>query len=231
MISKARGNTTEFVYQQILNDIQQGNLRPGAKLTTESLAQRYDVSRTPVREALVRLERDGFVAATANAGYEIRTLTLEELCELYEIREELEGLAVMKLTQRGASPELIAELRKCCEQRRSTADFDTAEAGERKLHMLICESCGSEMIRKLVNNYLILSTVFNVTRFFFHDGETKITVRRNIHDEHARIVDAIEAGNSRLAGKLLKDHIAQARKMIQKLIGKNETAPQRRRSQ
>ena len=221
MISKARGNTTEFVYQQILNDIQQGNLRPGAKLTTESLAQRYDVSRTPVREALVRLERDGFVAATANAGYETRTLT----------REELEGLAVMKLTQRGASPELIAELRKCCEQRRSTADFDTAEAGERKLHMLICESCGSEMIRKLVNNYLILSTVFNVTRFFFHDGETKITVRRNIHDEHARIVDAIEAGNSRLAGKLLKDHIAQARKMIQKLIGKNETAPQRRRSQ
>ena len=87
------------------------------------------------------------------------------------------------------------------------------------------------MIRTLVSNYLILSTVFNVTRFFFHDGETKITVRRNIHDEHARIVDAIEAGNSRLAGKLLKDHIAQARKMIQKLIGKNETAPQRRRSQ
>ena len=79
MIAKTRGNTAEFVHQRLLDDLQQGSFLPGDKLTTESLARRYDVSRTPVREALIRLEREGVVDATANSGYEIRTPTLDEV--------------------------------------------------------------------------------------------------------------------------------------------------------
>ena len=218
MIAKTRGNTAEFVHQRLLDDLQQGSFLPGDKLTTESLARRYDVSRTPVREALIRLEREGVVDATANSGYEIRTPTLDELCDMYEIREALEGLAVAKLAENGASPELIAELRCCCDRRRHAANLDETDTGDRQFHALICDSCGSETLQALVHNYLVLSTVFNVTRYLLKDRPN--FNRHDIDLEHERIVDAIEAGNPKLARKLLAEHIAYARKLMRKLVRK-----------
>ena len=204
MIAKTRGNTAEFVHQRLLDDLQQGSFLPGDKLTTESLARRYDVSRTPVREALIRLEREGVVDATANSGY--------------EIREALEGLAVAKLAENGASPELIAELRSCCDRRRHAANLDETDTGDRQFHALICDSCGSETLQALVHNYLVLSTVFNVTRYLLKDRPN--FNRHDIDLEHERIVDAIEAGNPKLARKLLAEHIAYARKLMRKLVRK-----------
>ena len=218
MIAKTRGNTAEFVHQRLLDDLQQGSFLPGDKLTTESLARRYDVSRTPVREALIRLEREGVVDAPANSGYEIRTPTLDELCDMYEIREALEGLAVAKLAENGASPELIAELRNCCDRRRHAANLDETDTGDRQFHALICDSCGSETLQALVHNYLVLSTVFNVTRYLLKDRPN--FNRHDIDLEHERIVDAIEAGNPKLARKLLAEHIAYARKLMRKLVRK-----------
>ena len=218
MIAKTRGNTAEFVHQRLLDDLQQGSFLPGDKLTTESLARRYDVSRTPVCEALIRLEREGVVDATANSGYEIRTPTLDELCDMYEIREALEGLAVAKLAENGASPELIAELRSCCDRRRHAANLDETDTGDRQFHALICDSCGSETLQALVHNYLVLSTVFNVTRYLLKDRPN--FNRHDIDLEHERIVDAIEAGNPKLARKLLAEHIAYARKLMRKLVRK-----------
>lgn len=219
MIAKTRGNTAEFVHQRLLDDLQQGSFLPGDKLTTESLARCYDVSRTPVREALIRLEREGVVDATANSGYEIRTPTLDELCDMYEIREALEGLAAARLAENGASPELIAELRGCCDRRRHAANLDEMDTGDRQFHALICDSCGSETLQALVHNYLVLSTVFNVTRYLL-GGRKGVINRRDVNLEHERIVDAIEAGNPKLARKLLVEHIAHARKLMRKLLRK-----------
>ncbi len=214
MIAKTRGNTSEFVRQEILQDIQNGRFQPGEKLTTEGLAKRYDVSRTPVREALIQLEGEGLLAATANSGFEIRTLSVDELCELYEIREAIEGLAVEKLTRNGASPSLVAELRKCCEMRRNAEDFAIRERGDRQFHALICDSCNSPMMSRLANNYLLLSTIFNFTRYFLLNRQVGNTTQVNL--EHDEITDAIEAGDAKKARKLLVNHIAAARKLIRK---------------
>lgn len=218
MITKTRGSTAEFVHQQLLDDLQKNFFLPGDKLTTESLARRYDVSRTPVREALIRLERGGVVDATANSGYEIRTPTADELCDMYEIREVLEGLAAARLAENGASPELVAELRNCCDRRRKAASTDELEASDRKFHELICDSCGSKMLQSLVRNCLVLSTIFDVTRSLLKDRS--YPSRHDANLEHDQIVDAIEAGNPKLARKLLSEHIACARKLIRKLVRK-----------
>lgn len=227
MIAKTRGNTADFVYQQLLDDLQRGSLLPGDKLTTEALAQRYDVSRTPVREALIRLERERVVDATVNAGYEIRTPTLDELYDMYEIREALEGMAVARLTERGASPELLTELRNCCEQRRNAANFQEKEWGDRRFHALICDSCGSETLQCLVQNYLVLSMVFNVTRYLLKDRPN--FNKHDINLEHENVIQAIEAGDAKLARKLLCAHIADARKLLKKLMpsGKKERTSRR----
>lgn len=218
MIARNRGNTAEFVRQQLLNDLRDGKILPGDKLITENLARRYDVSRTPVREALISLEHDGLLEATTNSGYEVRTLTLPELCELYEIREALEGLAVVKLIEKGVDDELIAQLRQCCEQRRSAATFDEKMAGDRRLHALICDSCGSESLRKLIHNYLMLSNIFNMSDRLLR-GRSDAT-RRNVHQEHEAIIAAIAAKNASRARKLLVAHIAGARATLMKLISK-----------
>ncbi len=219
MIAKTRGNTAEFVHQQLLDDLQRGTLLPGDKLTTEALARRYDVSRTPVREALIRLEREGVVDAVANAGYEIRTPTLDELYDMYEIREALEGLAVARLAERGASPELLDALRRSCEQCRNAVTFNEKDQGDRRFHTLICDGCGSETLQGLVRNYLVLSTVFNVTRYLLKERPN--LNKHDINLEHENVIRAIETGDAKLARKLLCAHIANARKLLKKLMSSN----------
>ncbi len=212
MINKTRGNTTEFVHQMLLQDLQKGTFAPGEKLTGEMLAQRYGVSRTPVRQALVRLERDGFLDSVANAGYILHPLSVKDLCELYDVREAIEGLAAEKLAENGASPELIAALRECCRIRRESKEFEERAAADRKFHELIYDNCGSHMIQQLAANYVMLSTVFSFTRYFLLNKPVGSSASAN--REHDAIVDAIAAGDGKLARKRLAAHIATARKRI-----------------
>ena len=115
------GSTAGQVRKAIRADIQTGVFPAGSRLTSEMLAERYRVSRTPVREALIRLEEDGLVCGTPNAGYELRQPTIAELCEIYELREALEGLAIERTIRTGVPPELLKELRQACELRRNSS--------------------------------------------------------------------------------------------------------------
>jgi DNA-binding GntR family transcriptional regulator len=216
MIAKQRGNTTEFVYERLIEELQRGDFLPGDKLTTDGLAKRYDVSRTPVREALVRLERDGILETDLNTGFRVRTLSLRELCDLYELREVLEGLAAARLAQHGATPEVLAALRECCEQRRNAASEDEMRAADHRFHTVIYDNCGSKQLQKLMHTYLILSTVFNSTTMMLRGR--RYSNPRDINCEHDAIITAIEKGDAPLARKLLATHIAWARKRLEKLI-------------
>lgn len=218
MIAKTRGNTAAFIRERILRDIQSGIFKPAERLTTNGLAQRYEVSRTPVREALIGLAQDGFVEATANAGYELRHTTIQELCDVYELRALLEGLAAEKLAASGAAPELVAELRSCCRLRREAGNFHDLEIADRRFHQLICNSCGSKKLSDLINSNLILSTIFNTTPNLILPVISKRT--GEVNDEHDRIVDAIGSGNAKQANRLMSHHIQAARREFEKLIKK-----------
>ena len=213
MANGRRGNTADFIREAIRTDIRNGNFQPGMKLTTEMLAERYRVSRTPVREALIRLEEDGLARGTANAGYEIRQLTIEELCEIYEIREALEGMAVERIVRNGVPAELLEELDRFCEIRRTSGEEAELEAGDLAFHQAICRHCGSNAVRTIIDNFLILSTVFAVAPRLFRSN------RARTNREHEAILEAIRSGNAKLARKLLANHIAAARKRLEKLVG------------
>lgn len=219
IMENIRGNTAEIVRNRILDELQSGQFDFSDRLVTDSLAKRYNVSRTPVREALIRLEQEGIVAATANSGFELRQPTIPELCELYELRELLEGVAVEKVTRNGASPDFIARLRTLCEERRTSMPDSDEKAGraDRDFHQLICDSCDSPLIQSLIRNYLALSKIFRANTSL---PKRKIRVRRDADREHDRIVDAIEAGNAKLARKLMSNHIASARRDFERLLNK-----------
>ena len=211
MKEHSRGQTTDLVRLRILEDIRDGFLVPGAKLATEQLARRYQVSRTPVREALIRLEQDGLAESTPNAGCVLRALSLEEICDIYEIREALEGMAVERIVRHGVTPELVAELKETCRiRRREGADLRELEAGDLAFHQALCRHCGSAAISGVIDNCLILSTIFSMLPL------RAVSRRRldGVTREHETIIAAMEAGNSRLARRLLVAHIAAARKRL-----------------
>lgn len=208
------GSTAEEVRKAIREDIRNGVFLPGCRLNSDMLAERYRVSRTPVREALIRLEEENLVAGTPNAGYEVRQPSIAELCEIYEVREALEGLAIERTVRNGAPPELIGELRRICELRRTSSDEAELGAGDLAFHSAICRHCGSAAVRAIIENTLLLSTVFAVAPRLFRGD------RRKTNREHEEILAAVEAGDAKRARRLLADHIASARKRLEKLTGK-----------
>jgi len=212
MESIKHGSTAEQVRKAIREEIRNGVFEPGCRLTNDMLAERYHVSRTPVREALIRLEEEKLVSGTPNAGYELRQPSIAELCDIYELREALEGLAIERTVRNGTPPELIEELRRFCELRQSSSNESELGAGDLAFHSAICRHCGSAAIRAIIENTLLLSTVFAVAPKLFHAD------RRKTNREHEEILTAIESGDAKRAHKLLAAHIASARKRLEKLI-------------
>jgi DNA-binding transcriptional regulator YhcF (GntR family) len=99
----------EMVYEVIKEAILTGALRPGQRLRQEALAETLDVSRIPVRSALMQLEREGLVSFRAGRGAVVRTLSAGQVREIYELRELLEAHAVRKVMA-SMTPERLARL-------------------------------------------------------------------------------------------------------------------------
>ena len=117
----------EGVYDRLCEQIRSGTIRPGARLTETELAARLGVSRTPVREAIRRLEADGLVDHQPRSGAVVRQLAYPEIMELYEMRTVLEGTAA-RLSARAASPMRLTALSTVRSASRNTADTCAAQA-------------------------------------------------------------------------------------------------------
>ncbi len=96
-LDRKRTRLADDVYEQILSAILSGEIVPGERLIQETIASQIDVSRTPVREAFLRLEREGVLEAAGRGGFQIRDITEKEIQDLYLAREAVEGFAAKLL--------------------------------------------------------------------------------------------------------------------------------------
>ncbi|HIB81718.1 MAG TPA: GntR family transcriptional regulator, partial [Gammaproteobacteria bacterium] len=96
-LAQKRTRLADNVYEQILSAILSGEIMPGERLIQETIASQIDVSRTPVREAFLRLEREGVLEAAGRGGFQIRNITEQEIKDLYLAREAVEGFAAKLL--------------------------------------------------------------------------------------------------------------------------------------
>lgn len=215
MVAKTRGLNTELVFQSILQDMRLGNIVGGDKLVANTLAMRYNVSRTVIREVLVRLVQAGIAESTRNAGCRVRKISIEELCNMYELREALEVIATEKLTQSGAAPWVIAQLRECCERLKINNGVDK-QLADRDFHNMIFNSCGSDVISRFARNSFIILMLFNSTLDQFRGRAFHGRSNRVIFKEHSAIVDAIEAGDVKAATRRMASHISKARDVLVK---------------
>ena len=203
-----RGTTTEQIYLMIKQDIVGGVLRANERLVTEKLATQYSVSRTPVREALKKLEKDGLAEMKSNAGAVVKDIDIDEVSDIYEIRKALEVIALKKAFIRGISLETMEYLKICCKKRKEGASLEIQRENDREFHSAIYRACGSKILYDMMENYMVLLSSFSVTSRIMKERDMERDMLSNI--EHERILAAIEKKNQEEAVELLSAHIDSA---------------------
>ncbi|MFQ1699842.1 GntR family transcriptional regulator [Loktanella agnita] len=195
--------TNKDAYTLILEAIDSHIYKPGDRLVESELAERFGVSRTPIREALQRLETQSLLTRDGRSLI-VASLDHSQLSELYVVRGELEGLAA-RLAARHAAPEEVKVLRDMLEEdRKLIGDPEGLSRANRRFHKQI--HLGSHN-RFLVQQLDLVhrSMALLATTSLAAEGRTEQSL-----DEHARIVEAIEAGDGAAAYQALRDHISEA---------------------
>lgn len=194
---------TDQVYTRLKRDISVGEIRQGARLVETQLAERYGVSRTPIRQALLTLEQDGLVERDGRS-LRVRAQSPGEIMELYEVRELLEAHAA-RLAARRHDPSDAIILRRMLE--RMSGDLSAVERYglNREFHGVLWRAAHHRVLlqaleRLYVNSVLGLATTL-----------TDTTRWKHALAEHRSIVDAVLAGDEEKAAELVRNHLRTAR--------------------
>jgi DNA-binding GntR family transcriptional regulator len=190
-------------FSLILEAIDAGVYRPGDRLVESELADRFGVSRTPVREALQRLETQSMLARDGRSLI-VASLDHNQLAELYVVRAELEGLAA-RLAAKHASPEEIRVLRGMIEEDRAhLGDPEALSKANRRFHrQLHLASHNRYLVQQLELVHRSMALLATTSLAAEGRGATALA-------EHAAIVEAIAQGDGAAAETALKAHISQA---------------------
>ncbi len=190
-------------YQLILNAIDSGIYKPGDRLVESELADRFGMSRTPIREALQRLETQSLLARDGRSLV-VASLDHNQMAELYVVRSELEALAA-RLAARHATAEEVRLLQEMVEEDRALVDDPAAlSRTNRRFHRQVhLASHNRYLVQQL--DLLYRSMALMATTSLAAEGRSAIAV-----DEHSAVVEAIARGDGEAAHDGLRRHISRA---------------------
>jgi len=202
--------------------ILRGELPPGERLGEEALAERLGVSRTPIRQALPALAREGLLAAAGRRGYVVRSFSPEDVLDAIETRGLLEGLAARRIAERGASPELLEKLKNClaegdailAKRRFESADEQHYSEMNGRFHALIVEGAGSRILADALarNDHVPFASASAVA--FSGDTAQLLPVLNYAHRQHHAIVQALENRESARAEALMREHATPVKEVL-----------------
>ncbi|GGH96700.1 GntR family transcriptional regulator [Arthrobacter liuii] len=197
----------DHVYEALLVALMDGRLEAGTPVSIDGMARELDVSPTPVREALARLEATGMVRRMALRGYRVAPLfSPEELADLMDARLVIEPANAF-MACKHADTQLTAELGRAIEDLKaaprgpSFAEFRAYWEADERFHRLIAESANNQF---LLSAYNALGGQVQRFRFF---GGLGVTDADYAIAEHTEILKAFEAGDAELARQAMVDHI------------------------
>jgi DNA-binding GntR family transcriptional regulator len=194
----------EEIREQLIEDILNGRLQPGARIVETRIAQQFGVSQGPVREALRDLELFGFVVSSPFRGTQVRQITTEDLLQIYPIRAALEAVAARAAAERiddatlNHLEELITSMREAAarDDHRAQADADHA------FHAAIVKASGNHM----------LEHVWQSMRLSISTCVTRSVTHRSLHElaeRHTVVLDALRAHDPDRAEAAIRRHIEE----------------------
>ncbi|MGW7790942.1 GntR family transcriptional regulator [Streptomyces tricolor] len=210
------GAVRERVLASLREDIIAGRLGPGDRLVERELAERFGVSRVPVREAIRALVAEGFVLFESARRTVVRRLTPADVRELFELREALEVYAAGLAASR-ATPEALAELRDLLDQAARATQAEDAET------ITDINTRFHDRVLAMAGNGLLISVMEPV------DGRLRWLTRRNeewpqLLTEHRALYEAIASGDPARARAHALDHVrANYRSTVRHLFGSEPT--------
>lgn len=211
------------VLAKIREMILQGVLAPGERLSEASVAERLGLSRTPVRQALPVLAREGLLVESGARGYAVRAFTFREVLEAVEMRGILEGYTARKLAERGASRAFVRDMRECLADGDDIFASDgLSEEGARayglmngRFHSLIVDASGQTLAGDMLAR--IHGIPFADPSVIAFDRRDAAQMRGDLvyaHRQHHEIANALENGEGARVEALLREHVqAQRRSM------------------
>jgi DNA-binding GntR family transcriptional regulator len=208
-------NAAERVASSLRLEILEGHIGPDSKLSQQSLAARFGVSRIPVRDALQVLAAEGLVNPTSNATATVTGMSVAELEELYELREAVEPLATQIAVPNVGRADLFT-MRKQLQIMDEQADARTWLAANADFHAAVYTRANRprmielvERLRRLTDRYLYLHLEVI--------GQTQ-----HLDAEHRGILAAVESGDAALASRLTREHLATSHDYILTYLLENQ---------
>ncbi|KAA5547025.1 GntR family transcriptional regulator [Roseiconus nitratireducens] len=205
----------QLAYRHLRGRLIAGEFAPGTRIRYGPVGQELGISATPVREAMGLLANEGFVELVPQLGAVVRTVSRDELVELYEMREAIEPYAACKAAERASETQLEAIARAVDRMeslatkvkasksgvagKRETAEFEKHDLA---FHMLVIEATGNQTMVRSSESSNALMRVFATERHGYDAAIMRATC-----DDHTKILRAIQQGKGRQAEAAMRQHI------------------------
>jgi GntR family transcriptional regulator, carbon starvation induced regulator len=207
--TRAGKTLVEGAYATLRREILEGAFEPGAKLRTEELRARYNISGSTMREALTRLLGEALVTSEGQRGFRVAPASLEDFQDLTEVRKLIETEALRQAIALGDEAwesQIVATFYRLSkvEERLATDPTNAIEEFEernREFHKALIAACPSRWLHHFIG------LLFQQSERYRRMSVAKRTIPRDVHAEHKAIFDATIARNADLASKLTADHI------------------------
>ena len=213
-LAKRPSTAQAFVLAELRRVIIAGEFLPGQSLRQEALANRFGVSRVPLREALKILEGEGQVSYEPHHGFTVATLSLTDLLEVYRLRQLLEAEAVRVAAQRSQYG-VIAELKLAAgdvEAASAAGDLLKMTEANRRFHFVLITAAGMPRLERMVR---VLWDATDAYRFVYYGAETN---RSRVEREHTMIIQAYADGDPDQLIIMLDEHREHAVDSLRKFL-------------
>lgn len=205
---------TEWVYERLRQGILAGEFKPGERMRQSAVAERFEVSQTPVREALARLASDGLIELQPRRGAVVNSLSPREIEEIYELRRVLDPY----VARRAATEASDADLRRIAAAAEACAEegLDAVELFDRNrsFHRAIYEACGNNRMIQLFETLWDSVTAIRMFEVYVSDPEEL----GRMNSEHAAITAALLERDADAAERLVREHIGDAQRDLLGLL-------------
>ncbi|MBI2842541.1 MAG: GntR family transcriptional regulator [Armatimonadetes bacterium] len=210
----------DSAYKSIRRQILEGVLRPGEQLIETQLADELGMSRTPVRNALAKLELEKLVTSIPSKGTFVASLSPVDVAEIYDVREVIEGLAARLLARRitRGEADLLRQLAAKADDHSATLNEDA------EFHSAIVKMCGNNLLSELVETFCLHALTLDArSRQMVTRGDVHVLQKDRDADHHSVVAEKIISGDAKGAEEALKDYIRRGKNvLIKTLMGIDE---------